>query len=123
MKDHDTRRTTVSATVGLVAMIALAMNSAEAEETCRASLEDLYKNWATIAVPGPRPESADSEQEKHPHSAPEIEYMRSQLRLAARRCDEGNDHEALLRMDVVRAWLRLPEVQHPSDHRYRRQSE
>lgn len=123
MKDFNIRRTAVMGAAGLVVMTALALNSAQAEETCRTSLGTLSKDWATIAVPGPKPESADSEQEKHLHSAPEVEYMRSQLRLAARRCDEGNDHEALLRMEVVRAWLRLPEVQHPSDHRYRRQSE
>lgn len=123
MKGHDIRRTTVLGTVGLIAMIVVASNTAEAEGLCRASLEELSKDWAAIAVPGPNSRSANPEQEKHQHSSPEVEYMRSQLRLAARRCDEGNDHEALLRMDVVRAWLRLPEVQHPSDHRYRRQSE
>jgi hypothetical protein len=30
--------------------------------------------------------------------------MRSQIRLALRLCDEGKTHEAMLRMDVVRAW-------------------
>lgn len=43
--------------------------------------------------------------------------MRSQIRLALRLCNEGKTHEATLRMDVVRAWLKLPEVEHPVDHR------
>ncbi len=43
--------------------------------------------------------------------------MRSQIRLAFRLCNENESHEAMLRMDVVRAWLKLPEVQHPLGHR------
>ena len=33
-------------------------------------------------------------------------------------CRQGNDHEALLHLDIVRAFLNLPEIQHPTDHRY-----
>jgi len=43
--------------------------------------------------------------------------MRSQIRLALRLCNENKSHEAILRMDVVRAWLKLPEVQHPLGYR------
>ncbi len=41
----------------------------------------------------------------------------NQLRLALRLCNENKSHQASLRMDVVRAWLELPELQHPADHR------
>jgi hypothetical protein len=40
--------------------------------------------------------------------------------LAAHLCKDGNEHEAMLRMDVVRAWLKLPEVEHPAAHGYAR---
>lgn len=86
---------------------------AQGADTCRSALDDLVSEWRSIAVPG-KPDPSD-----HVHTAPEVWYMRSQLRLALRLCEEDKDHEALLRMDVVRAWLRLPEVRHPVDHRYR----
>ena len=31
---------------------------------------------------------------------------------------EGKDHEARLHLDIVRVFLNLPEVQHPTDHHY-----
>lgn len=96
----------VIATIGLPGI-------ARATDTCRSALEDLVTEWRSIAVPG-KPEPPD-----HAHTALEVWYMRGQLRLALRSCEEGKDHEAMLRMDFVRAWLRLPEVRHPADHRYR----
>jgi len=96
----------VIATIGLP-------GAARATDTCRSALEDLVTEWRSIAVPG-KPEPPD-----HVHTALEVWYMRGQLRLALRLCEEDKDHEAMLRMDLVRAWLRLPEVRHPADHRYR----
>jgi hypothetical protein len=93
---------------------------ANASNACVLKLNELVDDWNAIAVPGGsaagqvRPQSPD-----HEHSASEVWYMRSQLRLALRLCNEDNDHEAYLRMDVVRAWLKLPEVRHPVGHRYR----
>lgn len=91
-----------------------------ATEACFSQLDKLVADWNAIAVPGSSAAAPnDSLATDHGHSASEVWYMRSQLRLALRLCQEGNDHEAHLRMDVVRAWLKLPEVQHPVDHRYR----
>lgn len=106
------------------ALVVLAFASisghAHASNACVLQLNKLVDDWNAIAVPGgsaagqARPQSPD-----HEHSASEVWYMRSQLRLALRLCNEDKDHEAYLRMDVVRAWLKLPEVRHPVDHRYR----
>ena len=122
MRDWFARWLAAAGTAGLAATL-IAVTPALAAVSCTDALADLSKNWASIAVPGPGRESAPSEDERHRHTALQVEYMRSQLRLAARQCNEGNDHEALLRMDVVRAWLKLPEIRHPSDHHYRRQFE
>lgn len=96
----------------VIATIALP-GIARATDTCRKALDDLVSEWRSIAVPG-KPEPPD-----HVHTPLEVWYMRGQLRLALRLCEEDKDHEAMLRMDLVRAWLRLPEVRHPADHRYR----
>jgi hypothetical protein len=44
--------------------------------------------------------------------------MRFHLSEAATLCKQGSDHEALLHLDVVRAFLKLPDIQHPTDHHY-----
>jgi hypothetical protein len=105
----------------LVLVLALASfgRAANARDTCVAQLNRLVDDWKSIAVPGSAASGAARPQaSEHEHSASEVWYMRSQLRLALRLCNENKEHEALLRMDVVRAWLKLPEVQHPVDHRY-----
>lgn len=98
--------------------------SANAADACVIQLNSLVDAWNAIAIPGGAAASPTQPQPPaHGHSASEVWYMRSQLRLALRLCREGNDHEAYLRMDVVRAWLKLPEVRHPVDHRYRLDAE
>lgn len=79
------------------------------------ALDEIVADWRSIAVPAVE----KAETPDHVHTALEVWYMRSQLRLALRLCQEGKDHEAMVRVDVVRAWLKLPEVRHPVDHRYR----
>lgn len=86
------------------------------DDPCKKRFDDLVAEWRSIAVPGSPPENARSA--RHGHTALEVWYMRGQLRLALRSCEQGDDHEAMLRMDVVRAWLKLPEVSHPADHWY-----
>lgn len=98
--------------------------NANAGDACVIQLNSLVDAWNATAVPGGAVGSpTQSQAPAHGHSASEVWYMRSQLRLALRLCHEGNDHEAYLRMDVVRAWLKLPEVRHPVDHRYRLDAE
>lgn len=102
--------------VSLLAGFALG-NPVRADDGCKQALNDLIAQWRSIAVPATA--SAKSDLPGHVHTALEVWYMRNQLRLALRQCEQGKDHEAMLRMDVVRAWLKLPEVSHPLDHRYR----
>lgn len=104
----------------LVALVTLAAlhGHAVADDACTAALNKLVHDWTSIAVPGATPTGPNqSSASEHEHDAQEVWYMRSQIRLALRLCNEGKTHEAMLRMDVVRAWLKLPEVKHPADHR------
>ena len=99
-----------------IGLLARLCGEAKADDACVAQLNALVRDWTSIAVPGatgPDP----SPTPEHEHEAREVWYMRSQIRLALRLCNEDKAHEAMLRMDVVRAWLKLPEVQHPADHR------
>jgi hypothetical protein len=104
-------------------MIALAGASlagpAQSAERCVSQLNGLVDDWRSIAVPGTQDSAKSRSQQGHEHTAREVEFMRRQIRLAQRLCNEGEEHEAMLRMDVVRAWLQLPEVRHPRDHRYK----
>jgi hypothetical protein len=95
---------------------------ARSDERCNSQLRGLVNDWKSIAVPGKTDSGKSESIPAHEHSELEVEYMRRQIRLALRLCNEGKEHEAMLRMDVVRAWLKLPEVQHPSGHRYRYES-
>jgi hypothetical protein len=92
---------------------------ARSDERCASRLRGLVNDWKSIAVPGKTDSGKSESIPAHKHTELEVEYMRRQIRLALQLCNEGKDHEAMLRMDVVRAWLKLPEVQHPSSHRYR----
>jgi len=101
-----------------IVILATLHGHAAADDACTAALSKLVHEWSSIAIPGPAaPGPNRSSEPEHEHDAQEVWYMRSQIRLALRLCNEGKTHEAMLRMDVVRAWLKLPEVEHPVDHR------
>ena len=96
--------------------------AALAANDCAGQLDDLGKQWGAIAFPTPSKPNAPITygNRGHVHTGSQVTFMTDQIRLAAHLCKDGNEHEAMLRMDVVRAWLNLPEVQHPSDHGYTR---
>ena len=103
------------------AVVALVIfgSSAMAQDRCLDRLNDLVNHWRSIAVPGPAKSSQSKvDSGSHKHTAREVTFMRNQIRLALELCKDNKEHEAMLRMDVVQAWLKLPEVQHPKDHRY-----
>ena len=104
----------------LAAVIAAASLPAMAETSCQQQLDDLTKEWKAISFPtAGKPSAAVATGRKgHRHSGSEVNFMREQIQLAAHLCKDGDEHEAMLRMDVVRSWLKLPEVQHPASHRY-----
>lgn len=54
--------------------------------------------------------------EGHTHTVADLDTMRRHLLAARDLCDQGDEHAALLHMDVVRALHKLPEIQHPVDH-------
>ena len=91
-----------------------------AGEDCKKQVDDLGREWAATGLPAPdKPAQARVAGKKgHEHTGAEVNYMRNQTMRASHLCQEGKEHEAMLRMDVVRAWLKLPEVQHPAEHKY-----
>lgn len=54
--------------------------------------------------------------EGHTHTVADLDAMRRHLLAAKDLCGQGDEHAALLHMDVVRALHKLPEIQHPQDH-------
>lgn len=101
-----------------IVILAALHGQATADDACAAALNKLVHDWTSIAVPGTAANDPDQlSAPEHEHDAREVWYMRSQIRRALRLCNEGKTHEAMLRMDIVRAWLKLPEVEHPADHR------
>jgi hypothetical protein len=110
----------VLATATLVSM--LIGGPALAANDCAGQLDTLGKEWGAIAFPTPaKPNAAIAYGNGgHVHTGGQVTYMTNQIRLAAHLCKDGNEHEAMLRMDVVRAWLKLPEVEHPAAHGYAR---
>ena len=89
-------------------------------QTCSQELTVLSGQWNAIGLPPPeKPGQARVDgRGGHAHTAGEVSFMRNQIGRAARLCKDGNEHEAMLRMDVVRAILKLAEVQHPTAHNY-----
>ena len=101
-------------------IVLLSAGSAFAAQGCAEQLSDLAKTWGAISFPTPERPSQQIVVGKggHVHTGPEVLYMKKQITFAAHLCKSGNEHEAMLRMDVVRAWLKLPEVEHPPEHAY-----
>ncbi len=54
----------------------------------------------------------------HAHTGGEVNVMLQQLGRAARSCKAGEEHEAMLRMDAVRAIMKFAEIAHPASHHY-----
>ena len=99
----------------LIALVVLA-TPVGAETSCTEQMRDVVAQWsATFGDELPSrvdPLSSPA----HPHTPGEVTYIREQLRQASLACQAGKEHDAMLRLDVVRAWLKLPEIRHPSSH-------
>ena len=109
------------ATMGLAGLgPARAATPVQGSQTCSQELTTLSGQWNDIGLPSPtKPAQARvAGRGGHVHSGGEVTFMRGQFNRAARLCKDGNEHEAMLRMDVVRAILKLSEVQHPAGHNY-----
>lgn len=111
-------KTLFAATAAAIALLAIAAAPASAADpACQSQLAEVQAAWKTV----PHPYSKMAERKTrgdHDHNVMAETYMSGQLRQAESQCKAGNDHEAMLRLDVIRAWLKLPEVTHPAEHNY-----
>ena len=86
---------------------------------CGAELVRFKAEWNAIGLPeGSKPATRVTAPGGHSHAQAEVDMMMGHAKRAAKLCQEGKDHEALLHMDLVRAWLKLPDIPHPLSHRY-----
>ena len=100
-------------------MVAVGMAAARAESVCKSEIEKTVNDWQAIHLePGSKPSTISRGVYPHAHVQAAVDSMRTHLAIARRLCDEGKDHEALLHVDVIRAFLNLPEIRHPTDHRF-----
>jgi len=99
---------------------AIAADTLPGEQNCAQELTVLSGQWSAIglAPPGKAAQARVSGRMGHVHTGGEVSFMREQFSKAARLCKDGKEHEAMLRMDVVRAILKLAEVHHPASHDY-----
>jgi len=116
-------------TVALAAAFVLAATGASAQPpadnapapaTCKQQLDDLSKTLSNLMPFSPAKPSQGRVMghQGHTHTGIDYNYMNTQMRLARQDCKAGKEHEAMLRMDVVRAVMKLPEVAHPASHNY-----
>ena len=89
------------------------------QQTCAQELDVLSGQWNAAGLPIPtKPgQTRVAGRLGHTHTAGEVDFMRGQLGAAARFCKAGQEHEAMLRMDAVRAIMKFAEVAHPPSHR------
>ena len=108
-------KTQVLAVMMLVGMLGVA----HAENACNAEIEKTKADWQALQLqPASKPGATSKGVPGHAHVQAAVDSMRFHLAEAMTLCKQGSDHEALLHLDVVRAFLQLPEIQHPTDHRY-----
>jgi hypothetical protein len=101
------------------AALAATIPAAHAEFACNSEIAKTVSDWQAIKlVPTPKPAAISKGVGTHAHVQAEVDSMRFHLGAAKSLCREGQDHESLLHLDVLRAFLALPEIRHPSDHRY-----
>ena len=104
----------------LTAVVLVAtLGAAQAENACNSEIAKTKSDWQAISLqPASKPGAVSKGVKGHAHIQSAVDSMRFQLAEAVTLCKQGRDHEALLHIDIVRAFLNLPEVQHPTDHRY-----
>lgn len=97
---------------------AIGTTAARAEQNvCGQQIDSLMQDWNAIAFhEASKPAAMASGKGGHKHVQLELDVMKTHIRRAATYCKEGKDHEALLHLDVVRAWLKLPDIVHPAWH-------
>jgi hypothetical protein len=98
-------------------MVAAGVGTAHAD--CNSEIEKTKSDWASLRLePGSKPSSLSKGVRGHEHIQAAVTSMRFHLHQARSLCSEGKEHESLLHVNVIRAFLDLPEFQHPTSHRY-----
>lgn len=99
---------------------AKAVEAMPQQQTCAQELVVLGGQWDAIGLPSPGKPAQGRVQGAagHTHTGGEVNFMRQQLGKAARSCKAGEEHEAMLRMDAVRAIMKFTEIAHPVSHHY-----
>ncbi len=98
-------------------MIGAGVGAAYAD--CRSEIEKTKNDWAALRLePESKPSSISKGVGGHEHIQAAVTSMRVHLHEAESLCNEGKDHESLLHVNVIRAFLDLPEFQHPKSHYY-----
>jgi hypothetical protein len=87
-----------------------------APTACKQQLADFDTTWREVMPfsPGKPSQAQVMGRKGHAHTGIDYNYMSLQMRLAGQDCNAGREHEAMLRMDVVRSIMKLPEVAHPA---------
>jgi hypothetical protein len=102
-----------------VAALAATIPTAHAELACNSEIAKTVSDWQAIKlVPAPKPATISKGVGTHAHVQAAVDSMRFHLATAKSPCSEGRDHESLLHLDVIRAFLALPEIRHLVDHHY-----
>ncbi|MGC1860997.1 MAG: hypothetical protein WA733_07700 [Methylocystis sp.] len=97
----------------------LAASVGTARASCSSEIEKTKSDWAALRLePGSKPTSLSKGVGGHEHIQAAVMSMRYHLHQAESLCNEGKDHESLLHVNVIRAFLDLPEFQHPASHFY-----
>ena len=86
---------------------------------CQQRLDEVRAEWKASPIPTSKYRAASSNS-RNTSDRPAVvtRYMQGQLDRAQGLCKDGEEHESLLRLDLVRAWLKLPFEEHPASHNY-----
>lgn len=100
-------------------MILASPGIARSAPACSAEIDKTQNDWQALRLePVSKPGAISRGVGSHAHVQAAVTSMRYHLKKAQELCKSGNDHEALLHLDVLRAFLNVPEIQHPIDHHY-----
>jgi hypothetical protein len=103
----------------ILAAFMLAASIGIAHAACKSEIEKTKNDWRALKLePGSKPSTISKGIPGHEHVQMAVDSMRFHLHQAQELCDEGKDHESLLHVNVIRAFLELPEFQHPASHHY-----
>lgn len=119
---------TLVAALPVLALILAATTPARADTmapgemgVCKQRLAEVKAEWKASPIPVNAHRAAgwgSNGGKNHDHPGMVTNYMQRQLAAAEEACAKGEGHNALLRVDLVRAWLKLPFEEHPASHNY-----